>query len=89
METFYTSDRGEWRAYLAEHFETAEEVWFVFPTKDSGEESLSYNDAVEEAPRRVSETAGQLYRKDPSQQADHGVRWNREILSMTVAVVRG
>ena len=49
METFYTSDRNEWRAYLAEHFETAEEVWFVFPTKDAGEESLSYNDAVEEA----------------------------------------
>ena len=49
METFYTSDRSEWRAYLAEHFETAEEVWLVFPTKDSGEDGLSYNDAVEEA----------------------------------------
>ena len=49
MELFYTADRSEWRKYLAEHFETAEEVWFVFPMKDSGEESLSYNDAVEEA----------------------------------------
>ena len=49
METFYTSERSAWRRYLAEHFETAEEVWFVFPTGKSGEKSLSYNDAVEEA----------------------------------------
>ena len=49
METFYTSERSEWRRYLEAHFETASEVWFVFPVKGSGEESLSYNDAVEEA----------------------------------------
>lgn len=49
MEIFYTSDRNEWREYLAGHFETTGEVWFVFPTKDAGEEGLSYNDAVEEA----------------------------------------
>ena len=47
--TFYTSDRSEWRAYLSEHFEEASEIWFVFPMKESGEKSLSYNDAVEEA----------------------------------------
>lgn len=49
MEIFYTSERSVWRQYLAEHFETGTEVWFVFPTKAAGEESLSYNDAVEEA----------------------------------------
>ena len=49
MEIFYTSERREWRKYLAEHFETSSEVWFVFPMKESGEDSLSYNDAVEEA----------------------------------------
>lgn len=49
METFYTSERSKWRKYLAEHFETSEEIWFVFPLKESGEKSLSYNDAVEEA----------------------------------------
>ena len=49
MEVFYTSDRSEWRRYLTEHFETAPEIWFVFPMKASGEEGLSYNDAVEEA----------------------------------------
>ena len=49
METFYSSERSEWRAYLSEHFETSREIWFVFPMKESGEKSLSYNDAVEEA----------------------------------------
>ena len=49
MDIFRTSDRNEWRQYLAEHYKSAPEVWFVFPTKDSGDESLSYNDAVEEA----------------------------------------
>ena len=49
METFFTDERNKWREYLAEHFETASEIWFVFPTKESGEKSLSYNDAVEEA----------------------------------------
>ena len=46
---FYTADRAEWRAWLCEHFETEKEIWFVFPMKESGEASLSYNDAVEEA----------------------------------------
>ena len=45
----YTSDRREWRAWLAHHFATAPEAWLVFPMKGSGEASLSYNDAVEEA----------------------------------------
>ena len=49
METFYTGERSEWRKYLEEHFETSGGIWFVFPTKDSGEPCLSYNDAVEEA----------------------------------------
>lgn len=49
METFYTSDRLKWREWLSENFETEEEIWFVFPTKDSGEAGVSYNDAVEEA----------------------------------------
>jgi len=45
----YTSDRQEWRRWLSEHFETEAEIWLVFPMKASGEERLSYNDAVEEA----------------------------------------
>ena len=46
---FYTADRAAWRAWLSAHFETAKEIWFVFPVKASGEACLSYNDAVEEA----------------------------------------
>ena len=49
MELFYASERTEWRNYLSEHFETSKEIFFVFPMKGSGEKSLSYNDAVEEA----------------------------------------
>lgn len=46
---FYASDRNEWRRWLEAHFEVENEVWFVFPTKASGEPALAYNDAVEEA----------------------------------------
>ena len=49
MELVYAHDRAEWRAYLAAHFETSNEIWFVFPTNASGEKGVSYNDAVEEA----------------------------------------
>lgn len=49
MNIFKTNDRAEWRKWLGEHFETEKEVWFVFPTKAAGEDSISYNDAVEEA----------------------------------------
>ena len=41
--------REEWREWLSEHFETENEVWFVFPSISSGEDGVSYNDAVEEA----------------------------------------
>ena len=69
MNTFYTSSRTVWRAWLAEHFEQEQEIWFVFPTKASGEASLSYNDAVEEALcfGWIDSTAGTL---DPL----HGLR---------------
>lgn len=45
----YAPDRMAWRAWLSDHYEQANEIWLVFPKKKSGEESLSYNDAVEEA----------------------------------------
>lgn len=49
METFYTSEREIWRKWLSENFEIKSEIWFVFPMKQSGQKSLLYNDAVEEA----------------------------------------
>ncbi len=52
METeriVYFKRREDWRAWLMSNYETVPEIWFVFPCKASGEESVSYNDAVEEA----------------------------------------
>ena len=49
MKTFYTSEREAWREWLADHFETESEIWLVFPMKESGDRSILYNDAVEEA----------------------------------------
>jgi uncharacterized protein YdeI (YjbR/CyaY-like superfamily) len=42
-------NREDWRKWLADNFETANEIWFVFPQKSSGKKSIAYNDAVEEA----------------------------------------
>ncbi len=43
------NSREDWRNWLANNFETTDEIWFIFPLKSSGEKSISYNDAVEEA----------------------------------------
>ena len=43
------TERRQWREWLAGHFRTEKEAWFVFPTAASGEKGVSYNDAVEEA----------------------------------------
>ena len=45
----YFTDRKDWRAWLNAHFDNEKEVWFVFPTIDSKEKGITYNDAVEEA----------------------------------------
>ena len=45
----YCRDRSEWRSWLSENYLTSEDIWFVFPNKDSGEIGVTYNDAVEEA----------------------------------------
>ena len=45
----YFKTRNEWRHWLSNNFETEKEIWFVFPTIASGEEGVTYNDAVEEA----------------------------------------
>lgn len=48
-ETIYVPTRREWRAWLKKNHETALEIWFVFYRRDSGEPSVPYNAAVEEA----------------------------------------
>lgn len=45
----YFEDRKDWRKWLTDNFDTAHEIWFVFPNKLSGKKSILYNDAVEEA----------------------------------------
>ena len=48
-KTVYFHNREDWRDWLSANFETEKEIWFVFPTVDSGEVGILYNDAVEEA----------------------------------------
>ncbi|MDR1760905.1 MAG: YdeI/OmpD-associated family protein [Bacteroidales bacterium] len=45
----YFENREDWRKWLTDNFDTANEIWFVFPHKSSGKKSILYNDAVEEA----------------------------------------
>ena len=45
----FCAERRDWRNWLETHFETENEIWFVFPSVSSGEKGVSYNDAVEEA----------------------------------------
>ena len=47
--TFYTADRTEWRQWLEENYQTAQEVWLVYPLKHNSLPRIPYNDAVEEA----------------------------------------
>jgi len=48
-ETFSARDRDEFRQWLVEHHETSTEVWLVIYKKASGEESITFEEAVEEA----------------------------------------
>jgi len=48
-ETLYVVDRKDWRGWLEKNFESADEIWLVYPNKVSGKERILYNDAVEEA----------------------------------------
>lgn len=45
----YFETREDWRKWLIDNYRIASEIWFVFPVKSSGEKSVTYNDAVEEA----------------------------------------
>ena len=45
----YFKERNNWRDWLANNFESQEEVWQIYPRKSTGKTRISYNDAVEEA----------------------------------------
>ncbi len=48
-ETLYLYHRKPWREWLEANFDTAREIWLVYPNKASGKPRILYNDAVEEA----------------------------------------
>ncbi len=48
-KTLHCKNRAEWREWLEQNHETEKEIWFVFPCKNANEQSVTYNDAVEEA----------------------------------------
>ena len=48
-ETLYVIERRAWREWLEANFDSASEIWLVYPNKASGEPRILYNDAVEEA----------------------------------------
>jgi uncharacterized protein YdeI (YjbR/CyaY-like superfamily) len=48
-KTIYFDNRNDWREWLQNNFEDADEIWLIFPKKHTGKPSILYNDAVEEA----------------------------------------
>jgi uncharacterized protein YdeI (YjbR/CyaY-like superfamily) len=48
-QALYLTERTEWRAWLAEHFQSEPEIWLLYPRKATGRPRIAYNDAVEEA----------------------------------------
>ena len=49
LDRVYAADRAAWRSWLETHGETTAAVWFVFSKKGSGQSSITYEEAVEEA----------------------------------------
>jgi uncharacterized protein YdeI (YjbR/CyaY-like superfamily) len=47
--TFQTTSRTAWRAWLRRHAKVEKDVWLIYYRKGSGHTRISYNDAVEEA----------------------------------------
>jgi uncharacterized protein YdeI (YjbR/CyaY-like superfamily) len=48
-ETFYVTNRKQWRKWLAKNHAKANEIWLIYYNKASGKLRIPYNDAVEEA----------------------------------------
>jgi uncharacterized protein YdeI (YjbR/CyaY-like superfamily) len=49
MKTLYITNRKAWRKWLEKNFDKKENIWLVYPKKDSKKKRIAYNDAVEEA----------------------------------------
>jgi uncharacterized protein YdeI (YjbR/CyaY-like superfamily) len=48
-KTLYVTRREDWRAWLEQHHATESDIWLVFYRKETGQPSLPYDDAIEEA----------------------------------------
>lgn len=49
QEVLFAEDRVALRKWFEVNFQTKKEIWIIFPYKSALKESISYNDAVEEA----------------------------------------
>jgi hypothetical protein len=49
LATLDVRKRPQWRKWLEAHHDSASEIWLVFHKRHTGEECISYEDAVEEA----------------------------------------
>jgi len=49
LRTLDVRTRQQWRAWLRDHHDSESEIWLVFPKRHTGDASISYDDAVEEA----------------------------------------
>jgi uncharacterized protein YdeI (YjbR/CyaY-like superfamily) len=49
FKTLMVKDRKAWRAWLAKNHAKLKEIWFIFYKKHTGKQTISYEDAVQEA----------------------------------------
>ncbi|MFH0970878.1 MAG: YdeI/OmpD-associated family protein [Candidatus Diapherotrites archaeon] len=49
LKTLYSTNRKDWRKWLAKNFDKEKGIWLIYPKKSSGKKRISYNDAVEQA----------------------------------------
>jgi hypothetical protein len=48
-QTLHLCSRKEWRRWLSKHYKSKDGIWLVFHRKSSGEPTIEYDQAVEEA----------------------------------------
>jgi len=49
VKTFYPGNKEQWREWLQEHHENEKSVWLVFYKNKSGNPTITWSDAVDEA----------------------------------------
>jgi uncharacterized protein YdeI (YjbR/CyaY-like superfamily) len=49
LERYYARSREEWRGWLEKNHQTSPGVWFIYYKKGTGEPTVTYEEAVEEA----------------------------------------